>query len=111
MCLFLVRPAVKNSMCPVSKYSESMELNGVKLFEFCSVIVDIYVESPKYKTKRGLKVGDSIEKVQRLYGKPAVAFSGDDFVEYKFCCKDMNGELEINYYRGLKSVDVDTKAG
>ncbi len=82
-------------------YSESMELNGVKLFEFCSVIVDIYVESPKYKTQRGLKVGDSIEKVERLYGKPDVGFSGDDFVEYKFCCKDMNGELEINYYRGL----------
>lgn len=85
----------------VDDYSDSMELDGVKLFEFCSEIVDIYVESPKYETKRGLKVGDSIQKVESLYGKPDVGFSGDDLVEYKFCYEDMDGELGINYYRGL----------
>ncbi len=83
------------------EYSDHMELNGVSLLEFCSEVVGIYVESPKYTTHRGLKVGDSIQNVESLYGKPDVGFSGDDYVEYKFCYETMDGELKVNYYRTL----------
>ena len=82
------------------KYSDYIELNGVGLSEFCNEIVDIYIESPEYETKRGLKVGDSIQKVESLYGKPDVGFSGDACVEYKFC-NQTDGELKVNYYRTL----------
>lgn len=83
------------------KYSENMELNGVQLQEFCGEIVGIYVESSKYTTKRGLKLGDSIKKVESMYGKPDVGFSGDDTVEYKFCYVTDAGEFRVNYYRSL----------
>lgn len=83
------------------KYSDYIELNGVGLSEFCSEIVDIDVQSSKYVTQRGLKVGDSIQKVESLYGKPDVGFSGDACVEYKFCNETTDGELQVNYYRTL----------
>lgn len=56
------------------EYSEYMEYNGVSLSEFCGYIVDITVTSPDYQTPRGLRVGDPIEKVERLYGKPDQGF-------------------------------------
>ena len=76
------------------------EFDGVSLSEFCSVINSIYVESSKYKTTRGMKVGDNIQKVEGLYGKPDVGFSGDVCVEYKFCYKHER-QLYIDYYRTL----------
>jgi len=74
------------------EYSESIEYNGVGLFEFCGCIVEITVTSPEYETPRGLRVGDTIEKVERLYGKPDQGFSGDEYVVYK---------CSANYYRGM----------
>jgi uncharacterized protein YgiM (DUF1202 family) len=82
-------------------YSDIQKLNGVSLFEFCAQVVDIFVESPKYETTRGLKVGDDITKVESLYGKPDSGFSGDSMVEYKFCYEDYEGNLQLNYYRTL----------
>ncbi len=81
-------------------YSESQEYKGVTLYEYCGVITDIYTESRNYSTPRGLKVGDSIEKVESLYGKPEIGFSGDENVEYKFC-SNYHNKLEINYYRTM----------
>ena len=78
------------------EYSDYIEYNGVALFEFCGCIVEITVTNPDYETPRGLRVGDTIEKVESLYGKPDFGFSGDDYVFYK--CAD-NGY--VNYYRGL----------
>ena len=81
-------------------YSESQEYKGVSLYEYCGVIDDIYTESRDYSTTRGLKVGDSMKKVESLYGKPDIGFSGDERVEYKFCT-NFNNELETNYYRTM----------
>lgn len=81
------------------EYSDYIELDDVSLFEFCCEIVDIYVKTPKYETLRGLKVGDDIQKVESLYGKPDVGFSGDERVEYKFIYENYQGELRVNYYR------------
>ena len=81
-------------------YDSSLEYNGVKLFEFCTEVVDIEVSTDKYKTKRGLKVGDSIKRVEELYGKPDKGFSGDESVEYKFCYGNKENP-ELNYYRTL----------
>ncbi len=81
-------------------YSESQEYKGVSLYEYCGVITDIYTESRDYSTTRGLKVGDSIEKVESLYGKPDIGFSGDEKVQYKFNYK-YTKELEATYYRTM----------
>ena len=81
------------------EYSDYIEIDDVSLFEFCCEIVDIYVKTPKYETPRGLKVGDDVQKVESLYGKPDVGFSGDDRVEYKFLYENYQGELRVNYYR------------
>jgi hypothetical protein len=78
------------------EYSDYIEYNGVTLFEFCGCIVEITVTNPDYETPRGLRVGDTIQKVESLYGKPDSGFSGEDYVFYK--CAD-NGY--VNYYRGL----------
>ena len=83
------------------EHFDSMQLNGVTIEQWCFQIVGISVESQKYTTQRGLKVGDSIKTVESLYGKPDVGFSGDEYVEYKFCEKSKNGKIEINYYRSL----------
>ncbi len=84
----------------INDYNSSIEYKGVKLFEFCSEVVGIEVSTDKYKTKRGLKVGDSIKKVEELYGKPDKGFSGDASVEYKFCYGNKESP-ELNYYRTL----------
>lgn len=78
------------------EYSDYIEYNDVSLFEFCSSIVEISVNTPNYETPRGLRVGDTIKKVERLYGKPDEGFSGDDNVSYK-CA----GDDYLNYYRGM----------
>ena len=78
------------------KNSEYIEYNGVTLLDFCSSVVEISVNTPDYETPRGLKVGDTAEKVESLYGKPDAGFSGDDHVMYK-----CTGADYVNYYRGL----------
>lgn len=87
------------------RYAEHMEYNGVSLFEFCGLIVDITVTTPDYETPRGLRVGDPIEKVERLYGKPDYGFSGDGYVSYKCTYPELGF---VNYYRGL---DIGYKDG
>lgn len=85
------------------EYSDYMEYNGVSLFEFCGSVVEITVKSPDYETPRGLRVGDTIDKVESLYGKPDNGFSGDEYVMYKHTGSDF-----VNYYRGL---DIHYKDG
>ncbi|MGI6084807.1 MAG: SH3 domain-containing protein [Acetivibrionales bacterium] len=58
--------------------------------------INIAVNTQDYETPRGLRVGDSIEKVESLYGKPDNGFSGDDCVYYK-----CSGDGYVNYYRGI----------
>jgi hypothetical protein len=53
------------------------------------------VRSEKYMTIRGLKVGDTIETVEKLYGKPDVGFSGDSSVTYQANLL-VDGQLAIN---------------
>ncbi len=82
------------------EYTNGLEYNGVSLFEFCGEVVDITVLTDGYMTPRGLKVGDTIEKVESLYGKPDAGFSGDDYVEYKFCYGE-NDQIRVTYYTTL----------
>lgn len=87
------------------EYSEYMEYNGVSLSEFCGYIVDITVTSPDYQTPRGLRVGDPIEKVERLYGKPDQGFSGNGYVMYKYTAPEYG---YVDYCRGM---DIGYKDG
>jgi hypothetical protein len=89
------------------EYAEQLTVNGVSLFEFTGSIVDITVTGTRHSTTRGMKVGDSMQTVERLYGKPDVGFSGDETVSYK-CTNDYLGKPQVNYYRGM---DVSYKNG
>ncbi len=80
--------------------SESIEYNGVTLFEFCCEIVNIRVDQPGYATGRGLKVGSSIREVEQLYGKPDIGFAEDGEVEYQ-CVYGPDGSQTIDPLRGL----------
>ncbi|MDF2987015.1 MAG: hypothetical protein K0R50_2525 [Eubacterium sp.] len=84
------------------EYSDYMIYKDVELFEYCGSIVDIYTKSANHMTSRGVKVGDSIEKVESIYGKPDMGFSGDNKVEYKFCYTNPKNELEVTFYRTMK---------
>lgn len=79
--------------------TDNIELNGVSMYEFCGEVVDITVKTDKYVTVRGLKVGDTVDTVEKLYGKPDVGFSGDEQVEYKSSYDDEG--LKADFYRGL----------
>lgn len=89
-------------------YSDAMTVDGVDLFEFCGQLNTIQVNTPKYPTQRGMRVGDTIEQVEKLYGKPDTGFSGDENVSY-VCCDTENGGtfgyfgegLSIHYQNGL----------
>lgn len=82
------------------EYTDSLVFNDVALHEFCGEVVDIIVSTGQYSTVRGLKVGDPIKRVEELYGKPDLGFSGDERVEYKFC-RWIQDEPRLDYYRTL----------
>lgn len=82
------------------EYAEQLTVNGISLYEFTGSIVDITVTAPGHATTRGMKVGDSIQTVERLYGKPDAGFSGDESVSYKSVFDDQK-KPALNYYRGL----------
>ncbi|WP_025683940.1 hypothetical protein [Paenibacillus maysiensis] len=49
-----------------------IELEGEELVDGESYLVAVSLENPKFKTKRGLKVGDTLGKVLQLYGQPSI---------------------------------------
>ncbi len=48
-----------------------IELEGEELVDGESYLVAVSLENPKFKTKRGLKIGDTLGKVLQLYGQPS----------------------------------------
>jgi hypothetical protein len=53
-----------------------IELEGEDLVDGESYLVAVSLENPKFKTKRGLKIGDTLGKVLQLYGQPSVITNG-----------------------------------
>ncbi|MFS8211126.1 hypothetical protein [Paenibacillus polymyxa] len=53
-----------------------IELEGEQLVDGESYLVAVSLESPKFKTKRGLKIGDNLSKVLQLYGQPSIVTNG-----------------------------------
>ncbi|MFD1464288.1 hypothetical protein ACFQ5D_23930, partial [Paenibacillus farraposensis] len=49
-----------------------IELEGEDLVDGESYLVSVSLDSPKFKTKRGLKIGDTLGKVLQLYGQPSI---------------------------------------
>lgn len=73
-----------------------IEIGGLTVYLNGSETVgSIDIDSDIYVTTRGLKVGDTIETVEKLYGKPDVGFSGDDSVTYQASML-VDGQLAIN---------------
>ncbi|MHB1453573.1 MAG: SH3 domain-containing protein [Saccharofermentanales bacterium] len=90
------------------KSDEPIVYNGVSVFCIGNMDVPskvvayrIMVASPDYATTRGLKVGDPIAKVENLYGKPDVGFSGDASATYHFV-EDFNGKKRVSWGNYLK---------
>lgn len=79
--------------------SDEIKYNGVTLFGYDELSM-ISVTNPKYSTTRGLKVGDSIEKVESLYGKPDEGFPVDGFVKY-YTLEEWDGKLRVTWGRSL----------
>lgn len=79
------------------------KINGVTLTGFVdNSVINIRVESDKYQTKRGLKVGDSIEFLKSLYGFPDQGFFEDDLVAYYFSITNKeSGNINLNFYRKM----------
>ncbi|MHB1454966.1 MAG: SH3 domain-containing protein [Saccharofermentanales bacterium] len=63
-------------------------------------ITDIIVEGPKYQSMRGIRVGDAIEKVERLYGKPDQGLPGDESAQY-FLTFEYEGNVLSTQYCGI----------
>ncbi|MGW9527728.1 hypothetical protein ACWHAM_08295 [Paenibacillus terrae] len=53
-----------------------IELDGEELVDGESYLVGVSLENPKFKTKRGLKTGDTLGKVLQLYGQPSIITNG-----------------------------------
>ncbi|MGM1021096.1 MAG: hypothetical protein ACQEXV_11240 [Bacillota bacterium] len=53
-----------------------IELEGEELVDGESYLVAVSLENPKFKTKRGLKIGDTLGKVLQLYGQPSIITNG-----------------------------------
>lgn len=53
-----------------------IELEGEELVDGESYLVAVSLENPKFNTKRGLKIGDTLGKVLQLYGKPSIVTNG-----------------------------------
>ncbi|WP_025716668.1 hypothetical protein [Paenibacillus sp. 1-18] len=49
-----------------------IEFEGEEPVDGESYLVAVSLESPKFKTKRGLKIGDTLGKVLQLYGQPSI---------------------------------------
>lgn len=65
------------------------------------------IETPKYPTYRGLKVGDSYDKMVQLYGKAPVYVQEGDKVIYMF---DEFESIEEDYFANLFiTIDRNTK--
>jgi hypothetical protein len=72
------------------------EIEGLDLsFNGSNTVGYIGVSSDKYMTTKGLRVGDTIETVEKLYGKPDVGFSGDGSVTYQ-ASMIVDGQLTLN---------------
>jgi len=56
--------------------------DNTEAFFFDSHLSMLTVYSDKYVTPRGLRVGDSVDKLMDLYGKPASAYNGEYSYEY-----------------------------
>lgn len=75
-------------------------INGVTCYEEFGQVVSIQVTSSQYQNVNGIRVGLSVDEVEKILGQPDVGYSGDNFVEYKcFYGKDEN--YHMNYYRYL----------
>ncbi len=48
------------------------------------IISAVTSETPSLKTKAGLKVGDSFDKMKKIYGKPVISEKGTNFTEYLY---------------------------
>lgn len=80
--------------------------DGTNIVFFANRIYDLSVISPKYPTPRGLKVGDSKDKVIQLYGQPLDTeinnslweFSNDEGSMYLtiFFKDDLVSMIEVN---------------
>lgn len=53
-----------------------IELEGEELVDGESYLVAVSLENSKLKTKRGLKIGDTLGKVLQLYGQPSIITNG-----------------------------------
>ncbi|MFC7558806.1 hypothetical protein ACFQY3_07020 [Paenibacillus farraposensis] len=53
-----------------------IEFEGEEPVDGESYLVAVSLENPKFETKRGLKIGDTLGKVLQLYGQPSVITNG-----------------------------------
>ena len=77
------------------------------MFTYLTELHTILVAAPPQfdvnKTRRGLEIGDSIEKVRELYGKPSYieTYGGDSYIfvyeKGKIFYKPMDRELPIEF--------------
>lgn len=76
-----------------------IELEGEELVDGESYLVAVSLENPKFKTKRGLKIGDTLGKVLQLYGQPSI-------ITNRSLVYSKNG-LHLNIYWDTKTEKVD----
>lgn len=76
-----------------------IELEGEELVDGESYLVAVSLENPKFKTKRGLKIGDTLGKVLQLYGQPST-------ITNRSLVYSKNG-LHLNIYWDTKTEKVD----
>ncbi|MDQ0048735.1 hypothetical protein J2T18_003035 [Paenibacillus polymyxa] len=76
-----------------------IELEGEELVDGESYLVAVSLENPKFKTKRGLKIGDTLGKVLQLYGQPST-------ITNRSLVYSENG-LHLDIYWDTKTEKVD----
>ncbi|WP_256019827.1 hypothetical protein [Paenibacillus kribbensis] len=76
-----------------------IELEGEELVDGESYLVAVSLENPKFRTKRGLKIGDTLGKVLQLYGQPST-------ITNRSLVYSKNG-LHLNIYWDTKTEKVD----
>ncbi|MHB8964251.1 MAG: SH3 domain-containing protein [Saccharofermentanales bacterium] len=59
------------------KTVDGVTLVADKYDEDVPVISEIFVTGPAYRSVRGMRIGDTVEKVESLYGKPDQGLTGD----------------------------------
>ncbi len=73
-------------------------------------ILQMTTESPEWKTKRGVKVGDPIEKVTELYGPDSYIFVWDyEKEEYKKTTFDENSSFSLLVTNDFQSLNAGNK--